>query len=61
MSVKDKSILPNCKIVIIRISGGEISYTTPCEMCKKLLNKYKIKKICSVYNDKVINCCEKCD
>lgn len=54
MNVKNKSILPECKIVIIKISNGEIACTHPCEMCKKLLNKYKLNNIHTIINDKMV-------
>ena len=56
MSVKNKSLLPESRIIIIKIKNGKINVTGPCEMCQKLLNKYKISRVCTVFNDKIINC-----
>ena len=54
MNVKNKYILPECKIVIIKISNGTIISAHPCEMCKKLLNKYKLNNIHTIINDKIV-------
>ena len=56
MSVKDKTLLPESRIIIIKIRSGKIDDTIPCEMCRKLLNKYKISRICTVLNNKIVNC-----
>ena len=56
MSVKNKTLLPESKIIIIKITNGQINVTAPCEMCKKLLNKYKISRVCTLSNNKIINC-----
>lgn len=56
MSVKDKTILANSKLVVIKILDNKISFASPCKMCQKLLNKYKISRICSI-NDKKITTC----
>lgn len=45
MSVKNKHILPKCKILIIKIKQNEISPATPCSVCQELLDKYKLKAI----------------
>jgi cytidine deaminase len=54
MNVKDKAILKECKIVIIRISNGKVTETTPCTMCSKLLNKYKLTNVNTLIDDKII-------
>ncbi len=59
MSVKDKTMLANSKLIVIKITNNKVSFTTPCDMCQRLLNKYKIPKICSMYNEKIVDCCEK--
>ena len=49
MKIKDKNILKDCKIYIIRINNDmNIHQGIPCEMCNKLLNKYNIYKIESI-------------
>ena len=48
MSVKNKSILSKSKIIIVKIINDKNCYTGPCKMCHKLLNKYKLSKICSI-------------
>ncbi len=46
MKIKDKNILKDCRIYIIRINNNlNIIQGEPCEMCYKLLNKYNIYKI----------------
>jgi cytidine deaminase len=46
MSVRNKSILKYCKIIIFRLDkSGNILPAEPCEMCSKLLQKYKITRI----------------
>ncbi len=45
VKVKNKSILKDCKIYIGRIKNNKLESATPCEMCKKLLKKYGVKKI----------------
>ncbi len=42
IKVKNKNILKNCKIYIGRIKYGRLEEASPCKMCQKLLNKYKI-------------------
>ena len=54
MQVKNKHRLQYCKIVIVKINNRNIDFATPCEMCQKLLKKYKITKIYSVVNDKLV-------
>lgn len=46
--IKNKNILKECKIFIGKITNGEISQATPCDMCNKLLKKYGVKKICCI-------------
>jgi deoxycytidylate deaminase len=53
MNVKDKTILPLSKIIIVRLQDGNIVQAKPCEMCKNLLDKYKLCKICTLYKDKI--------
>ena len=55
MSVKDKSLLSKSKIVIIRLKDGNIVEASPCKMCKKLLDKYKVSKICTLCDGKIVN------
>ena len=44
MNVKNKSLLPKCKIIIVKIMNSEeIRECGPCEMCNKLIKKYGIK------------------
>ena len=43
--VKNKNILKDCKIYIIKIKGDTIEQGIPCPMCYNLLNKYNITKI----------------
>ena len=45
MNVKNKTILNECKIIIVKIYDGKITNCGPCKMCSELLSKYKIKKI----------------
>ena len=56
MSVKDKSMLANSKLIVIKITDNKVSFTTPCDMCQKLLNKYKVQRICSIQDEKIIAC-----
>jgi deoxycytidylate deaminase len=43
MKIKDKTILKDCKIYIIRINNDlNIIQGIPCDMCNKLLNKYNL-------------------
>lgn len=41
-------------MIIIKLSNGIPSYAKPCEMCYKLLNKYKINKLYSIENNKIV-------
>lgn len=43
--VRNKYILKDCKVYIGRIKNNKLEPATPCEMCKKLLKKYGVKKI----------------
>ena len=56
MNVKDKTILSSSKIIIIRLHDGNIVQAKPCEMCKNLLDKYKLYKIYTIVKDKLTNC-----
>ena len=56
MNVKDKNMLSSSKIVIVRLNDGNIVPAKPCEMCKRLLNKYKLGKVCTLYEDKITYC-----
>lgn len=53
MNVKDKTILQSSKIIIVRLLDGNIVQAKPCEMCKNLLDKYKLCRICTMYEDKI--------
>ncbi len=55
MSVRDKSLLSKSKIVIIRLKDGNIVEASPCKMCKNLLDKYKVSKICTLCDGKIVN------
>lgn len=52
MNVKNKKILPECKIIIVRIYNGGIVNCEPCEKCQKLLCKFNItrKKLKNINN-----------
>ena len=54
MQVKNKHRLRFCKIIIIKITNGIISYATPCQMCIKLLKKYGLTKIYTIDNGKIV-------
>jgi len=54
MNVKNKNLLPESKIVIVRLNDGKIVQAKPCEMCKNLLNKYKVSKICTLCGNKIV-------
>jgi deoxycytidylate deaminase len=56
MNVKDKTILPFSKIIIVKLCDGNIVQAKPCEMCKNLLDKYKLNKIYTIVKDKLTNC-----
>ena len=43
--VKNKNILKECKIYIIKIKDNYIEKGIPCPMCYNLLHKYNINKI----------------
>ena len=45
MKIKNKTILKNCKIYIIKIKDNYIEKGIPCPMCYNLLHKYNIYKI----------------
>ncbi len=55
MSVKNKSLLSSSKIVIIRLSDGQIVPAQPCAICKNLLDKYKLCKIYTLNENKIIH------
>lgn len=42
MSVKNKNLLNKCKIIIVKIVNGKPVLRNCCDMCSKLINKYKI-------------------
>jgi hypothetical protein len=54
MSVKNKNLLSESKIIIVRLNDGQIVQAQPCKMCKNLLDKYKLNKICTLCNEKII-------
>ena len=39
---KTKKLLNKCKMIVVKITDGEAKVTGCCEMCTKLVNKYKI-------------------
>jgi hypothetical protein len=39
---KSKKILNKCKMIVVKITKGEPKITGCCDMCTKLVNKYKI-------------------
>ncbi len=43
--IKDKTILPHCKIYIGKIINNELCPCGPCEMCSNLIQKYDCDKI----------------
>lgn len=45
--IKNKHILRECKVYIIKIKNNELEHATPCQMCCNLLKKYKVTKIFS--------------
>ena len=45
--IKNKTILKDCKIYIIKIKKNNFEEGIPCEMCYNLLRKYKLNKICN--------------
>jgi|LauGreSBDMM110SN_4_FD.fasta_scaffold1457082_1 cytidine deaminase len=53
MNVKNKNILKKSKIIIVKICDGNITNCNPCKMCKKLLSKYKINNINTLFNEKI--------
>jgi len=54
MSIKNKSLLASSKIVIVRLSDGQIIPAKPCVMCQNLLDKYKLCKICILNENKIV-------
>ena len=54
MSVRNKNLLSESKIIIVRLNNGNIVQAKPCEMCQNLLNKYKLSKICTLCGDKIV-------
>lgn len=48
MKIKNKNILPKCNIYVGKIKNNKLEFAMPCEVCKNLLNKYNIKKICKL-------------
>lgn len=46
--INNKNILKECSVVIIKIINNKVEQAYPCEMCKKLLLKYGIKKIINI-------------
>ena len=54
MKVKNKKILKECRIVIIRIDAqGNIIPAEPCSMCAKLLDKYKLTNINTIKENRL--------
>lgn len=46
INVKNKHILKHCVMYVVRINNkGELRDSTPCETCRKILNRYKIRCI----------------
>ena len=39
---KTKKLLNKCKMIVVKITNGEAEVTGCCEMCTRLVNKYKI-------------------
>lgn len=54
MSVKNKTLLASSKIVIVRLLDGQIVPAKPCFMCQNLLDKYKLCKICTISENKIV-------
>lgn len=54
MSVRNKKLLSESKIVIIRLNNGNIVEAKPCKMCNDLLIKYKLTNICTLCGDKIV-------
>jgi hypothetical protein len=54
MSVRNKNLLSKSKIVIVRLNNGNIIQAKPCKMCQQLLDKYKLYKICTLCEDKIV-------
>lgn len=49
LKVKDKSVLPRCKIYIGKITDGELVHSGPCSMCDNLIKKLKITHTKKIY------------
>ena len=47
--IKNKNILKECEIYIIKIKNNQLEHAIPCPMCCDLLKKYKITKIKNFY------------
>ncbi len=54
MSVRNKNLLSESKIIIVRLNNGSIVEAKPCVKCQNLLDKYKLSKICTLCGDKVV-------
>jgi cytidine deaminase len=54
MSVRDKNLLSKSKIVIVRLKDGVVVKAKPCKMCQNLLDKYKVSKICTLDEGKIV-------
>jgi cytidine deaminase len=48
---KDKKILMESELLIIKIKEGKVTLATPCAKCQKVINKSKIRKlVCSSFD-----------
>ena len=47
MKIKNKNILNKCNIYIGKIKNNKLELATPCNVCKNLLFKYNISKVCN--------------
>lgn len=50
MHCHNKAILRECDIHLVRLSSdGSAKWGMPCEMCTKILNKYKVRRVIVYY------------
>ena len=45
MNIKNKKILPKCKMIVVKIINDKPIVCGCCDMCNELLMKYKLKLI----------------
>jgi hypothetical protein len=48
--MKNKKILNECILYILKITdNGTTKYSDPCDQCQHIINRYKVKKVVTIY------------